>query len=163
MPALEGVQTFGATFGPGDTDGELRDIDHAANLAEFERLLPACVEALRASGADLDPAQLQGRVGLRAASPDKSPYAGPVPDAAVWRQDYAMLQKNARHVPDTPGRHHPGLWISAAHGSRGLASAPLCAEVIASRLCDEPLPLERGLVDHLHPGRRLIADIVRGA
>ncbi|SHE61276.1 tRNA 5-methylaminomethyl-2-thiouridine biosynthesis bifunctional protein [Modicisalibacter ilicicola DSM 19980] len=161
MPALEGVQTFGATFGPGDTDGELRDIDHAANLAEFEHLLPAYAEALRASGADLDPAQLQGRVGLRAASPDKSPYAGPVPDATAWRQDYAMLQKNARHVPATPGRHHAGLWISAAHGSRGLASAPLCAEVLASRLCDEPMPLERELVDHLHPGRRLIAEIIR--
>ncbi|MCP1363582.1 bifunctional tRNA (5-methylaminomethyl-2-thiouridine)(34)-methyltransferase MnmD/FAD-dependent 5-carboxymethylaminomethyl-2-thiouridine(34) oxidoreductase MnmC, partial [Halomonas sp. BBD45] len=65
-------------------------------------------------------------------------------------------------IPATPGQHHPGLWISAGHGSRGLASAPLCAELLASRICAEPLPLERELVDHLHPGRRLIADLVRG-
>jgi tRNA 5-methylaminomethyl-2-thiouridine biosynthesis bifunctional protein len=104
-----------------------------------------------------------GRVSLRAASPDRSPYAGPVPVAEAWRRDYAALARNARQRPaSVPGRHHPGLWLSAAHGSRGLASAPLCAEVIASRICDEPLPLERELVDHLHPGRRLIAEIIRG-
>ncbi len=65
-------------------------------------------------------------------------------------------------MPDVTGRHHEGLWISAAHGSRGLASAPLCAELLASMICDEPLPLEQPLVDHLHPGRRLIRDLIRG-
>ncbi|MDN3521445.1 bifunctional tRNA (5-methylaminomethyl-2-thiouridine)(34)-methyltransferase MnmD/FAD-dependent 5-carboxymethylaminomethyl-2-thiouridine(34) oxidoreductase MnmC [Halomonas ramblicola] len=161
-PPLDGVLTFGATFVPGDTDTGVREADHAANLAELERTLPAYVAALRAAGTDLDPAGLAGRAALRAASPDKSPYAGPVPDAAAWADDYAVLAKDATRVPDTPGRHHPGLWISAAHGSRGLASAPLCAELLASRICDEPLPLEQPLADHLHPGRRLIRDLVRG-
>ena len=97
----------------------------------------------------------------RAASPDKTPYAGPVPNAAAWQRDYVVLRKDASKVPSIPGEHYPGLWISTAHGSRGLASAPLCAEVIASRLCDEPLPVEQPLVDHLHPGRRLITALVR--
>ena len=99
---------------------------------------------------------------MRAASPDKSPYAGPVPDAEAWRKDYALLARDATRVPEIPGRHHEGLWVSAAHGSRGLASAPLCAELIASRICDEPLPLEQPLADHLHPGRRLIRGLIRG-
>ncbi|MCK0746307.1 bifunctional tRNA (5-methylaminomethyl-2-thiouridine)(34)-methyltransferase MnmD/FAD-dependent 5-carboxymethylaminomethyl-2-thiouridine(34) oxidoreductase MnmC [Chromohalobacter nigrandesensis] len=161
-PALDGVLSLGATFDPGDTDTTPRAADHARNLAEFEATLPAFAEALRAAGATLDPAACEARVSLRAASPDKSPYAGPVPVREAWLDDYAVLANDARRVPDTPGQHHPGLWVSAAHGSRGLASAPLCAEVIASRLCDEPLPLERELADHLHPGRRLIADIIRG-
>lgn len=161
-PALDGVLSFGATFAPGDTDTELREADHATNLAELEGMLPAYVAALRQERADFAPTHLTGRVGLRAASPDKSPYAGPVADADAWRRDYAALGKDARRIPATPGRHHPGLWVSAAHGSRGLASAPLAAEVIASRICDEPLPLERELIDHLHPGRRLIAELVRG-
>ncbi|MFC3285736.1 bifunctional tRNA (5-methylaminomethyl-2-thiouridine)(34)-methyltransferase MnmD/FAD-dependent 5-carboxymethylaminomethyl-2-thiouridine(34) oxidoreductase MnmC [Litchfieldella rifensis] len=160
-PAWHGVLTFGATFSPNDTTTDIREADHAANLAELERALPAYVRALREAGLTLDPGRLGGRAAVRAASPDKSPYAGPVPDAERWRHDYALLAKDARRVPSTPGTHHPGLWISAAHGSRGLASAPLCAEVIASRLCDEPLPVERELADHLHPGRRLIAELVR--
>lgn len=165
-PALDDVQCFGATFAPGDTRLDMREADHQANLAELERMLPGYVAALRDAmrqqeQAELGPARLTGRVGLRAASPDKSPYAGPVADADAWRRDYAMLSRDARRVPNTPGSHHPGLWVSAAHGSRGLASTPLCAEVIASRICNEPMPLERELIDHLNPGRRLIAAIIR--
>jgi tRNA 5-methylaminomethyl-2-thiouridine biosynthesis bifunctional protein len=162
-PAADGVLNFGATFGPGETDMAEREADHAANLAELARGLPDFVAGLRAAGADLSPLRLIGRVGVRAASPDKSPYAGPVPDAEAWREDYAALAKDATRIPETPGRHHTGLWISAAHGSRGLASAPLCAELLASRICDEPLPLEQPLVDHLHPGRRIIREMIRGA
>lgn len=160
-PACDGVLSFGASFVPNDADAALREADHAANLAELRRTLPGFVQALEKAGAQLTPDKLDGRAAVRAASPDKTPYAGPVADALRWQADYATLAKDARRVPQTPGAHHPGLWISAAHGSRGLASAPLCAELIASRICDEPLPVERELADHLHPGRRLIADLVR--
>nr|WP_163500929.1 bifunctional tRNA (5-methylaminomethyl-2-thiouridine)(34)-methyltransferase MnmD/FAD-dependent 5-carboxymethylaminomethyl-2-thiouridine(34) oxidoreductase MnmC [Halomonas socia] len=161
-PPCDGRLTFGATFAPHDESDELREADHAVNLAELERTLPGYLEALREAGADLAPAQMQGRAAVRAASPDKLPYAGPVPDAAAWQRDYAALAKDAKRVPATPGAHHGGLWISAAHGSRGLASAPLCAELIASRICDEPLPLPAALADQLHPGRRLIRELIRG-
>ncbi|SDM06645.1 tRNA 5-methylaminomethyl-2-thiouridine biosynthesis bifunctional protein [Franzmannia pantelleriensis] len=160
-PPQEGVLTFGASFAPHDEGDEMREADHTTNLAELARTLPGFVEALRTAGAELDPARMDGRAAVRAASPDKLPYAGPVPDAAAWRHDYAALTKDAKRIPDTPGTHHPGLWISAAHGSRGLASAPLCAELIASRICDEPLPLPIDLADQLHPGRRLIRDLIR--
>lgn len=161
-PAADGVLNFGASFHPGDIDPREREADHAANLAELERGLPALFTALRNAGAELTPQQLTGRTGIRAASPDKTPYAGPVADAEAWHDDYAALTKDATRIPDIPGRHHPGLWITTAHGSRGLSSAPLCAELIASRICDEPMPLEWPLVDHLHPGRRIIRDLVRG-
>ncbi|PMR76080.1 bifunctional tRNA (5-methylaminomethyl-2-thiouridine)(34)-methyltransferase MnmD/FAD-dependent 5-carboxymethylaminomethyl-2-thiouridine(34) oxidoreductase MnmC [Billgrantia endophytica] len=161
-PALDGVLTFGATFLPNDAGTAIREDDHAANLAELEKGLPAFTRALREAGVSLDPASCQGRASVRAASPDKSPYAGPVPDVAAWRKDYAVLAKDATLRPAVAGRHHPGLWISAAHGARGMASAPLCAELIASRICDEPLPLEWPLVDHLHPGRRVLRDLARG-
>jgi len=161
-PAADGVLNFGATFGPGDTDTGEREADHRANLEELERGLPHFVAALRDAGADLAPEKLTALVGVRAASSDKTPYCGPVPDADAWREEYAVLAKDATRIPETPGGHHAGLWVSAAHGSRGMASAPLCAELLASRICDEPLPLEQPLVDHLHPGRRLIRDLIQG-
>nr|WP_318153345.1 bifunctional tRNA (5-methylaminomethyl-2-thiouridine)(34)-methyltransferase MnmD/FAD-dependent 5-carboxymethylaminomethyl-2-thiouridine(34) oxidoreductase MnmC [Halomonas sp. ML-15] len=160
-PPADGVLTFGATFAPHDESDETREADHAANLSELARTLPGYVEALRAAGAELDPARMVGRAAVRAASPDKSPYAGPAPDATAWRHDYAALSKDAKRIAAIPGAHHAGLWISTAHGSRGLASAPLCAELIASRICDEPLPLPVALVDQLHPGRRLIRELIR--
>lgn len=160
-PPIENVLTFGASFVPNDATSHVIDEEHQRNIDELRQALPEWVAALEASGVSLRPESLEGRAAVRAASPDKTPYAGPVPNAAAWQRDYAVLRKDASKVPSIPGEHYPGLWISTAHGSRGLASAPLCAEVIASRLCDEPLPVEQPLVDHLHPGRRLITALVR--
>ncbi|MDQ7732965.1 bifunctional tRNA (5-methylaminomethyl-2-thiouridine)(34)-methyltransferase MnmD/FAD-dependent 5-carboxymethylaminomethyl-2-thiouridine(34) oxidoreductase MnmC [Halomonas sp. SpR1] len=161
-PALEGVLTFGASFVPNNATTDVTIDDHQRNIDELRQTLPALVEELAQAGIELTPEHLQGRAAVRAASPDKTPYAGPVPVTAAWQADYSLLSKDATRVADTPGEHYPGLWISTAHGSRGLASAPLCAEVIASRMCDEPMPLEAPLVDHLHPGRRIISAIIRG-
>ncbi|MFP5302763.1 bifunctional tRNA (5-methylaminomethyl-2-thiouridine)(34)-methyltransferase MnmD/FAD-dependent 5-carboxymethylaminomethyl-2-thiouridine(34) oxidoreductase MnmC [Cobetia sp. SIMBA_158] len=155
--------SFGATFAPRDEDEAVREADHAANVAELRSALPAFVAAWeQARGITLEDDDWQGRVAWRAASPDKSPLAGPAPDAAQWREDYAAMAFDAKkRVPQSSGAHLPGLWLSTAHGSRGFTTAPLCAELIASQLCGEPLPLERELAEHLHPGRRLIRDIVQ--
>jgi len=158
LPPRGGELTFGATFSPNDTNAEVSEADHRRNLDELARTAPS----LMASLGEITPGMLRGRASVRAASPDKTPYAGPLPDAAQWRRDYAELAKDARRRFHTPGSHYPGLWVSAAHGSRGMVSAPLCAELIASRIHGDPLPLERELVDHLHPGRRIIADLIKG-
>ena len=161
-PALDGVLTFGASFVPNKATTDVTNDDHQRNIDELRQTLPTLLEELEQAGIELTPEHLKGRAAVRAASPDKTPYAGPVPVAEAWRTDYSLLSKDATRVAETPGRHYPGLWISTAHGSRGLASAPFCAEVIASRICDEPMPLEAPLVDHLHPGRRIISAIIRG-
>ena len=51
------------------------------------------------------------------------------------------------------GELAPGVFASLGHGSRGLTCAPLCAELIASWVCGEPLPLSRDLVHRLDPLR----------
>ncbi len=161
-PPVDGVLTFGASFVPNNDSRHVTNDDHQRNIDELRLALPQWVEALEEAGVALSPELLKGRAAVRAASPDKSPYAGPLPVADAWQEAYQALGKDASKVPDTVGEHYPGLWISTAHGSRGLASAPLCAEVIASRMCGDPLPLEVPLVDHLHPGRRIISAIIRG-
>jgi len=44
-----------------------------------------------------------------------------------------------------------GVWAACAFGSRGLAWSALAAELIASRLSGEPLPLERDLYRRIAP------------
>ncbi len=160
-PPMDNVLTFGASFVPNNATTQVVEEEHQRNIDELRQALPEWVAALEAAGVTLSPEAQEGRAAVRAASPDKTPYAGPVPHTAAWQRDYAVLRKDASKVPPVNGEHHPGLWISTAHGSRGLASAPLCAEVIASRICDEPLPIEQPLADHLHPGRRIISALVR--
>jgi tRNA 5-methylaminomethyl-2-thiouridine biosynthesis bifunctional protein len=51
------------------------------------------------------------------------------------------------------GKITAGLFASLGHGSRGLTCAPLCAEWLASMMCDEPLPLGSEWVARLDPLR----------
>jgi tRNA 5-methylaminomethyl-2-thiouridine biosynthesis bifunctional protein len=77
-----------------------------------------------------DPAALQGRVGFRAVAPDRVPLVGPHPGM-------------------------PGVSEAFAYGSRGILWGALMAELLASQLEGEPLPLQAQLVEAVAPGRFL--------
>ncbi len=79
-------------------------------------------------GKDLDPARLEGRVGFRPMSPDRLPIVGPLSAT-------------------------DGLWVVGGFGARGLVWAALCAELLASRIAGEPLPVEDELVRAIAPSR----------
>jgi tRNA 5-methylaminomethyl-2-thiouridine biosynthesis bifunctional protein len=69
---------------------------------------------------------LQGRVAFRSVTPDRLPVVGAVT---------------------------AGVFGAFAYGSRGLIWAALAAELIASQVEGDPLPIEGKLVDALHPAR----------
>jgi tRNA 5-methylaminomethyl-2-thiouridine biosynthesis bifunctional protein len=64
-----------------------------------------------------------------------------------------------RNYPDAPCL--PGVYLSLAHGSRGLTSATLAAELLASQMHGDPLPLPRALTDALHPVRDRVRTLRR--
>ena len=72
-------------------------------------------------GKGLDPAQLAGRVGFRPMSPDRLPMVGPLSAS-------------------------DGLWLINGFGARGLVWASLCAELLASQVAADPLPVETDLI-----------------
>jgi tRNA 5-methylaminomethyl-2-thiouridine biosynthesis bifunctional protein len=76
-------------------------------------------------------------------APDRLPLVGALPDV-----DAAGGTERLRDVP-----RHPGLYGLLGYASRGLIWAPLCAELLVSRLENAPLPLEAALVDALDPAR----------
>jgi tRNA 5-methylaminomethyl-2-thiouridine biosynthesis bifunctional protein len=76
----------------------------------------------------LDPEKLDGRVAFRTVARDRLPLIGALEDA-------------------------PGLYGALAYGSRGLLWAGLGAELLASSMDGEPLPLEGALADAVAPGR----------
>ncbi|MGL6481211.1 hypothetical protein ACSZN0_19680, partial [Aeromonas caviae] len=57
---------------------------------------------------------------------------------------------------------HAGLYVLGALGSRGLCSAPLCGELVASEICGDPLPLAADLLEALHPARYWVRRLRRG-
>ena len=143
--------SVGASFNLHDHSTALNDGDHAANIRGIERYF---------NRLKLPPAQ-GGRVGFRCVSPDYLPLAGPVPDAAAFPSSYRDLKREKREILERREYYLPGLYVTIAHGSRGLVYAPLAAEIIASRIAGELPPVSRTLVDALNPARFLIRRLLR--
>lgn len=51
------------------------------------------------------------------------------------------------------GQIAEGLYVTLGHGSRGIACAPLCAELLVAALCGEALPMPREWLKRLDPLR----------
>ncbi len=107
---------------------QIDDADPGERLADHVENLARLEQMLPGSAAALDPAELHGRVGFRPVSPDRMPIVGAMPN-------------------------HPGLWCALGFGSRGIVWSALMAELLASRMEGEPLPLERDLTDMVSPSR----------
>lgn len=160
-PARLGTHYVGASFRFDRSDTHPSEEENTSNLELLNRLSPELDRKLRSEGALL-PGALHGRAALRCTSPDYLPLIGPVVDAGRFLQEYAMLAKDASKQPEHQAPWHRGLYVNAAHGSRGLISAPLSGELIGALLEDEPLPLPRELIRAVHPGRFLLRQLVRG-
>jgi tRNA 5-methylaminomethyl-2-thiouridine biosynthesis bifunctional protein len=144
-PNVDGMAALGATYDFEDEDLEPTVSGHAANLERLARLIP---------GAELglDPARLAGKVGFRPATLDRLPLVGALPSGS--RDEKATQLKHLARFG--------GLYGALGYGSRGLVWAPLMAELLASQLEGEPLPLESDLVESLDPGRFLLRACRRG-
>jgi tRNA 5-methylaminomethyl-2-thiouridine biosynthesis bifunctional protein len=136
-PAIDGWHSLGASYDDND-DSALRVQSQHENLAKIRSLL-----------ADPDAGQgapLAGRVGFRCVAPDRLPLVGALPDPAASGR-IERLRDIARL---------PGMYGLLGYASRGLSWAPLAAELLASQLDNNPLPLEAELANALDPARFLL-------
>ncbi len=125
--------------------------DHARYAAEFA----ACFDT------DPPPA-VTGWTGIRAMTVDRLPVTGPVPDLDAYGSDYPDLHHGKHWVDYPPARYREGLYVLSGFGARGYQFAPLMAELLADMIAGTPLPLERDLVEAVHPARFLVRDLKRG-
>ncbi|MGO4326145.1 bifunctional tRNA (5-methylaminomethyl-2-thiouridine)(34)-methyltransferase MnmD/FAD-dependent 5-carboxymethylaminomethyl-2-thiouridine(34) oxidoreductase MnmC [Cupriavidus sp. 2TAF22] len=155
--AGDGSARFGSSYEPaGEDAGDLRERTevHAENLAKLGVLLPG----LAGAAAALDPAALAGYVGVRSVSHNRLPLIGRIADEARAARDASALRgARLRDVPRLPG-----LYAALAYGSRGLTWAALGAELLASQIEGEPLPLELELAEAVDPARLLVRALRQG-
>jgi tRNA 5-methylaminomethyl-2-thiouridine biosynthesis bifunctional protein len=107
---------------------QLDDPESEPRVADHAGNLARAESLLPGFTEGLAPAHLAGRVAFRATTPDRLPIYGDLPE-------------------------YPGVRAALGLGANGLLWAPLCAEWLASRVEDEPLPLERDLAEAIGPGR----------
>jgi tRNA 5-methylaminomethyl-2-thiouridine biosynthesis bifunctional protein len=140
------TNVIGASFIEDDTATELRPSEHADNLSKLARLLPEL------SLQQIDSEKLPGRASFRAASHDRMPLVGTLPQAQLKEQHtLANLPRQA------------GLHALLGLGARGLSWGPMAAELLAAEINGECLPLERSISQALDPARFHLRKIRREA
>lgn len=154
LPSLAGVATAGASFNLHHSDPALRPEDREYNLAAAAALL----------GQPLSAAAVVGeRVSFRGVSKDYLPIVGKVPDYDLCQERFGYLAKDAKQPVDLAAvPYHRGLYLSVAHGSRGLSSAALCGEILAAEIAGEPAPVEQSVLRSLAPERYIWRQLIRG-
>lgn len=153
-PSRHGLTCLGATYNLNDDETEVRAADHQTNLNHLTDFGPAWQQT--------DPESVvQGRVGFRCTTPDYLPMVGAVANREAFIESFRPMVKNAKQVPAVTAPQLPGLWLNIGHGSRGLASAPLCAQLLAAQICAAALPLSSDIQEALWPGRFLLRDMIR--
>lgn len=156
-PVWNGYHTIGATFHPKRNDLQETQQDHQENIDRLRHALPHCPALPAESNGHHG-----GRVALRAGTPDYLPYVGPLPDAdayAVCFQEGLGKGQLKRLYPAGP--LHPHLYVNVGHGSRGITSSLLAAEVICHWMLAEPAPVDSEILHSLHPARFLVRQFKR--
>lgn len=140
-----GAAVIGASFIEDDLKTELRPEEHADNLRKLASLLPQFHNTY-------DSTTLPGRVSFRAASHDRLPLVGTLPQAQL-REQHTLA-----NLPRQTGLH-----ALLGLGARGLSWGPLGAELLAAQLAGECLPLEQPVLRALDPARFHLRKIRREA
>ena len=103
-PAQNGQHVCGATFDKGVKHLDVLTSGHQTNLAQLAALSPVLAQLAEEQAQNPN---LLGRASFRCTGPDFTPSVGELT---------------------------PGLWVSLAHGARGLLSAPLAAALLAEQI-----------------------------
>ncbi|POG24909.1 bifunctional tRNA (5-methylaminomethyl-2-thiouridine)(34)-methyltransferase MnmD/FAD-dependent 5-carboxymethylaminomethyl-2-thiouridine(34) oxidoreductase MnmC [Aeromonas bestiarum] len=154
-PAHNHQHCIGASYGRNQNSLEFRAEEQQQNQARLQACLPDQIWP-----AEVDISGNEARVGVRCASRDHLPVVGPIARLTNLADHYAQLQRDQQNAAPLP--LHPGLYVLGALGSRGLCSAPLCGELLASEICGDPLPLSADLLEALHPARYWVRKLLKG-
>ena len=90
---------------------------------------------------------------------DHQPIVGAVTTPDTVSERYAQLYKGFRPADYPLNTSKQTITVLTGLGSRGLTTAPLMAEILASQWCGEPLPMEEDLLQALAPERFMLREI----
>jgi tRNA 5-methylaminomethyl-2-thiouridine biosynthesis bifunctional protein len=148
-PAINGQHCLGATFQANDDNADIRQQDHAQNLALLGKMSPDLQIILQNH-------IISGRVSWRSQTPDYLPAAGQLLDLEQFKAGKFFYNDHPAKLPWASG-----LYTNLGHGAKGFLSAPLCASIIAahataSHTTNIPSPAPLDLQDALQPNRFIL-------
>ncbi|MDN8599345.1 bifunctional tRNA (5-methylaminomethyl-2-thiouridine)(34)-methyltransferase MnmD/FAD-dependent 5-carboxymethylaminomethyl-2-thiouridine(34) oxidoreductase MnmC [Citrobacter sp. S2-9] len=146
---------IGASYHRGSEETYYREDDQQQNR---QRLIDCFPHAEWAK--EVDVSGKEARCGVRCATRDHLPMVGNVPDYDATLTQYADLAEHKADAESAPV--YTDLFMLGALGSRGLCSAPLCAEILAAQMSEEPIPMDAGTLAALNPNRLWVRKLLKG-
>lgn len=123
-PAQDGQHVFGATFQRWKEDLELDSADDQRNLEGLATALPDIAKDMRVTSA---------RAGFRTSSQDRVPILGALHPYDIDQKTYDLTARP--------------LYVSTGHGSHGIVSSLMGAEIIADQILSAPSSLPSSSID----------------
>ena len=146
IPAVHDQHTLGATFSF-DESPEVTEADHLENLEKLKWLSEDLYQHLQYQICG-------GRVAFRCASKDHMPLVGQMLDAQSLTAQPPRPSANPQSLPWIKN-----LYLNIGHGSHGFCSAPLAADMLASFISQQHVPINHKTAALLNPNRFLLKNM----
>ncbi|MEE9331854.1 MAG: FAD-dependent 5-carboxymethylaminomethyl-2-thiouridine(34) oxidoreductase MnmC [Methylophilaceae bacterium] len=143
-PSVDGLHSIGSSYAPNDASLQLSKADTQANLRALNKISPTLFNSINLS-------EVSGRVAWRSTTQDYMPLAGQLINDQLLRQLPPRYDASPNDLPWLKG-----LYVNAGHGSKGMITAPLCGELIANQINNEPLVVNNAIASKLNPSRFLL-------
>lgn len=154
-PPVEGWHHFGATFNLDSVDTCTNLKDNEKNFLAIQNWNPTWL-ATTDSPSTLCDFDLTSKAGLRCTTPDYIPIVGQAPVFDEMLATFAKLRVGANSCKHLYGHYYEGLYLNIGHGSKGLFTTPIAAELITQEICGGAPPVNENLRTMLSPARFII-------
>lgn len=149
--AINGVQLVGASYARGDDDALPRSSDDDENIALVDEFLSN--KKLNIIGSN---------VGFRGYSGDRFPIIGGIHNASEYIKIYNSLLWTKNKPSNKSPVYYQNLLISAAHGSRGLSTSILGANILLDMVLGRQICVKKSTINALNPSRFIIRKLKKG-
>ena len=150
-PAINGCHSLGTTYSinhtPNDFSVKISAEDTQSNLSALEKISPDIFN-------QTDSIIVNSRASWRSQTLDYRPLAGQLLDEAKLTEKPPRYNVDPASLPWLPG-----LYVNAGHGSKGMITAPLCGQLIASLIAKTELPIDAKLASSMNPSRFLLREL----
>lgn len=153
-PINNGFHCMGATFKRHEMDETFSQSEQKENKDKLAK----CIKD-KAWVHKINTQHENAKVGIRCTTRDHFPYMGALADYSQTKENYKNAQKE---MPTDNAPFFENLFVLTGLGSRGLNTAPLLAESLASQINNEPIPLSLSILNSLQCNRQWINYLKKG-
>lgn len=156
-PAHHEFHCLGASYLRNETHLDYSDSEQNENKNRLIRSYPHSAWVK-----EVDINNHQAKVGIRMVSRDHFPFTGRVPNTKKLFTLAKQHSNNAAFWQEQTAPYYPNLYMLGGLGSRGICSAPLVAEHLASQLCHYNSPFKADIIEKLQPERMWLRKLRAG-